>query len=112
MSREPSSSGQRKLLKPESTGSAYRKIIVTPCIVNSWLYCSGVSSVWFGLRELRAHHRRLEAADEQEEERRDEVALADRLVIDRGQRAEQAGARSPRSAAGAARCSRRRPAGR
>ena len=57
MSREPSSSGQRKLLKPESTGSAYRKIIVTPCIVNSWLYCSGVSSVWFGRGQLRSHHR-------------------------------------------------------
>ena len=36
------------MLKPESTGKAYKKIIVMPCIVNSWLYCSGVSRVWSG----------------------------------------------------------------
>ena len=43
MSRAPIRSGQRKLLNPESTGEAYQKIMVTPCMVNSWLYCSGVS---------------------------------------------------------------------
>ena len=95
MSREPSISGQRKLLKPDSTGSAYRKIIVTPCIVNSWLYCSGVSSGLVRPRELDAHDRGLEAAEQQEHERGDEVALADRLVVDRAERSRATPGASP-----------------
>ena len=41
MSRAPIISGTRKLPKPDSMGDAYQKIIVVPCIVNSWSYVSG-----------------------------------------------------------------------
>lgn len=35
-------------MKLDSIGSVYRKIIVMLCIVNSELYCVGVSMVVFG----------------------------------------------------------------
>ena len=38
-----------------------------------------------GARELRAHDRGLESAEHEEDERRHEVALADRLVVDGGE---------------------------
>jgi hypothetical protein len=31
------------LLNPDRIGDAYRKIIVIPCMLNSWLYASGLS---------------------------------------------------------------------
>jgi hypothetical protein len=46
-----------------------------------------------GLRELRADQQRLDAADEEEDERRDAVHHADLLVVDRGEPAPEAGRR-------------------
>ena len=46
-----------------------RKIIVVPCMVRTWLYFSGVSSVLSGTAELRAHQQRLDAAQHEEDER-------------------------------------------
>ena len=51
-------------------------------MLNSWLYCSGREQVLVRSRELRAHQQRLDAADDEEDEGRDEVAQADRLVVD------------------------------
>ncbi|MGY2937860.1 hypothetical protein ACVWZ6_007462 [Bradyrhizobium sp. GM6.1] len=45
--------------------------------------------------QLNAHQDREEAAEEQEYERRDDVAAADHLVVDRRQRAHPAGRRAP-----------------
>ena len=64
-------------------------------MVKNWLYASGPSSVVLRPRELRPHHRRLDPAQQEEPERRDEVAQADRLVV-------HAAGASPGSPAGAA----------
>ena len=73
----------RKLKNAADSGMIARKIIVVPCIVNSWLYASADNTWLFGTRELQADHQRLETADEEEEERGEEVEHADPLVIDR-----------------------------
>jgi hypothetical protein len=59
--------------------------------VKIWLYLSGPSSVFPGRSELRPHERRFDAAGDEHEERRDDVAPADRLVIDGRQPAPQPG---------------------
>jgi hypothetical protein len=53
--------------------------MIVPCIVNSWLYVGARS------RELGADHQRQDAADDEEGERRDQVHVADDLVVGRGQ---------------------------
>ena len=65
-------------------GMTTRNTIVTPCIVKTWLYRSADSSLWPGIGELGPDQQRLEAADEEEEERGDAVHDADLLVIDGG----------------------------
>ena len=46
-----------------------RKTIVVPCIVNSSLYCSAVSTRAVRARELQADEQRLDAADQEEDQR-------------------------------------------
>ena len=45
------------------SGMTTRKIIVVPCMVNSWLYCVGRQDRAVGLGQLQADQQRLEAAD-------------------------------------------------
>ena len=56
-----------------------------PCIENSWSYASGADDVLVGPSQLHAHDGRLDAAGEEEERGRHQVANADPLVVDGGQ---------------------------
>ena len=60
-----------------------RKIIVVPCIVNSWLYVSGDRKVFSADAQLDAKQQRLDPAHQEEEERRGAVEDPDALVVDR-----------------------------
>jgi hypothetical protein len=51
--------------------------------------------VWFG--ELEPHGQRKQAAEDEENQRRDDVTAADLLMIDGRQPADQAGRAAPRS---------------
>ena len=63
--------------------------MVTPCIVKSSLYCSGVNTVLIWARQLKAQNQRLQPAQGQKTESRDDVANADFLMIDRREPADQ-----------------------
>ncbi len=63
-------------------------------MVNSWLYCSGRQQrAGSGRASCSAHDQRLDAAEQQEDEGGDEVALADLLVVDAGEPADAGPAR-------------------
>jgi hypothetical protein len=47
------------------------------------------------MRELQAHDRRRETAEGEKDERRDDVATPDNLVVDTGEAADEAGRRAP-----------------
>ena len=66
-----------------------------PCIENSSSYCSGVSSAWFGTRELDAQDERLETARDEKDEGGDDVADPDLLVVDSRDPAEKPRLRRP-----------------
>ena len=62
-----------------------------PCVEKSWLYWSGVSKRQIRTGKLQPHDQRLDAAERQKDERRDDVADADLFVIDRGEEPLDAG---------------------
>ena len=70
-----------------------RKTIVVPCIVNSWLKVSALTTVLFGPGQLEPDDQRLEPAEQEEDERGDAVEDADPLVVDGGEPGEQPVAR-------------------
>ena len=69
--------------------------MVVPCIVKSWLYRSGPTSVLSGRASCSPHPQGQDAAGEEEAERRDEKAARDRLVVDGAEPAEEAGRITP-----------------
>ena len=87
-----------KLKNMALSGMIARKIMVVPCIVNSWLYVSGDRNVLFGDPELDPEQQRLDAADQEEEEGGGAVEDPDALVVDRRDPAPETGrlARGPR----------------
>ena len=60
---------------------ATKKIMVVPCSVNSWLYCSGERKVDSGLAKLNANQQHFKAADQQEHERRGDIHQTDLFMI-------------------------------
>jgi hypothetical protein len=44
MSGAPICSGTMKFAKPYAAAGANRNIMIVPCMVNSWLYCSGLTT--------------------------------------------------------------------
>ena len=82
MSREPEHERlQKKTLKPVSTGKAYQRIMVAPCIVKSWLYCSGVRDA-VGRASCKRKIKASMPPAIRKSEGGDDVADADLLVID------------------------------
>ena len=65
----PICSGMIRLPNAKNSGVANISSISVPCIVNSWLYCSGDRNCMPRLRQLRAHQQRHDAADHEERER-------------------------------------------
>ena len=45
-SGDPICSGIRALANPANNGVAKSSSMIVPCIVNIWLYCSGLSTIW------------------------------------------------------------------
>ena len=68
-----------------------RKIIVVPCIVNSWLYVSGDRKVFSARAQLDAKQQRLDPAHQEEEERGGTVEDPDALMVDGGDPAPEPG---------------------
>ena len=62
-----------------------RKIIVVPCIVNSWLYISADTTWPFGPCSCMRMITASSAADGEQGERGEEVERADPLVVDGGE---------------------------
>ena len=81
---------------PSITGTAKRNIIVVPCTVKIWLYRPGRKESIVGLRELQPHQQRFDAANQQKDERGDDVAQADFLMVDCRQPAQEARLGAPR----------------
>ena len=80
----PICSGMIALAKPANSGVANSSSMIVPCMVNSWLYCSGLSTICRpGREQLGADQQRQHAADQEEDERGDEVEVADHLVVGR-----------------------------
>jgi hypothetical protein len=72
------------LAKPANSGVANSSSMIVPCIVNSWLNCSGLSTTCSpGWSSSIPDDQRHDAAEQEEDERRDEVEVADLLVIGR-----------------------------
>ena len=69
-----------------------KKIMVVPCMVKNWLNSSDETSA-LGHCELQAEDHRLDAAEDEEDQRRDDVKNADPLVVDRRHPAVQARSR-------------------
>ena len=89
----PICSGMSALAKPANSGVANSSSMIVPCIVNSWLYCSGLSTNCRpGLDQLGADEQRQDAAEDEEDERGDEVEVADHLVVGRGDPLDDGGA--------------------
>ena len=80
-----------KLKNMALSGMIARKIMVVPCIVNSWLYVSGRQERVVRRPELDPEQERLDAAHQEEEERGRAVEDPDALVVDRGEPAPQTG---------------------
>ena len=68
-----------------------RKIMVVPCIVNSWLYVLRRQEGVVRLAQLDADQQRLDPADQEEDEGGGAVEDADPLVVDGGDPAPQPG---------------------
>ena len=80
----PICSGMIAFAKPANSGVANSSSMIVPCMVNSWLYCSGLSTICMpGLEQLGADQQRHHAAEQEEDERGDEVEVADDLVVGR-----------------------------
>ena len=62
-----------------------------PCVEKNWLYSAGVSKRQIRTGKLQPHDQRLDSAQGQKGERRDDVANADLFVIDGGEEALDAG---------------------
>ena len=100
----PICSGMSALANPANSGVANSSSMIVPCIVNSWLYCSGSSTTCRpGLEQLGADQQRQHAAEQEEDERGDEVEVADDLVVGRGDPLDDRAALGV-PARGAARC--------
>ena len=80
-----------KLKNMALSGMIARKIMVVPCMVNSWLYVSGRRNVLFGDPSWIRSRMRLDAADQEEDEGGRAVEDPDALVVDRGEPAPQTG---------------------
>ena len=81
----PICSGISALAKPANSGVANSSSMIVPCIVNSWLYCSGLShDLQAGLDQLGADQQGQQPAEHEEDERGDEVQVADDLVVGGG----------------------------
>ena len=80
-----------KLKNTALSGMIARKIMVVPCIVNSWLYVSGARKVLFGDPSWIRSSRASIPPIRKKKNAVDAVENADALVIDRGEPAPQAG---------------------
>ena len=79
----PICSGMTALPKPKNSGVANSSSMIVPCIVNSWLYMSSLTTWEPGCARLARMISAMMPADEEERERRDEVQVADDLVVGR-----------------------------
>ena len=79
----PICSGMITLAKPTNSGVAKSSSMIVPCIVNSWLYGLVADELQARARQLGAHELGHDAADEEEDERGDQVEHADHLVVGR-----------------------------
>ena len=73
----------------KNSGVANISSITVPCIVNSWLYCSGDRNCMLRPGQLGPHQHGHQAAGDEEDERRRQVHQTDGLVVGRPQQVGQ-----------------------
>ena len=80
-SGEPICNGMISLAKPTNSGVANSSSMIVPCIVNSWLNWSPLNNWVPGRASSARIIMAMRPPTQEEHERRDQVEVADRLVV-------------------------------
>ena len=93
-SGEPICSGMTAFANPANIGVANNSIMIVPCTVNSWLYCSALTICRPGRASSARISMRQHPGQQEESERGDHVEVADDLVVRGRQPAHEPDART------------------